>query len=360
MVKSTELYDVLEVSVDASSAEIRRAYYVKARESHPDRGGDEELFKRVLVAYEVLSDEDKRAAYDQNGMNNDVDGNDPTALFGALFGRGKFAAFFGEPDIRAMMGGDGATSPEEQLIAEEERLMALIARLQEILQPLLDGRSDQFDAAMAPRLKELEEEVNGPALMKFLGYTYLNEAKKAGGGLGGFFAGVSEKGHIIKEAFSMGKGLVRVLRADAKMQSAIQSENLSVDEQEEAIRRHAQNMENEGKNMFYKQMKLMVEMTVRRVCDNVLNDPMLKGPDRRDERRKLTEAVRRLGSVLQLAGQAAEAREAARVASTPSASASSSASSPNSTKPAASSAAAAAAAAPANDDAPPEDLGGLD
>ena len=172
----------------------------------------------------------------------------------------------------------------------------------------------------------------------------------------------------------MGKGLVRVLRADAKMQSAIQSESLSVDEQEDAIRRHAQSMENEGKNIFYKQMKFMVEMTVRRVCDNVLNDPLLKAADRREERRRTTEAVRRLGTVLQSAGLAAEAREAAKAATAPkpapkpassagapsgTAAASSSASSASATS-SSGAASAAAAAASAAEAAPTEDLGGLD
>ncbi len=62
-----DLYAILEVSSDASEAEIKRAYRRRAREAHPDAGGDEEEFKAVTHAYEVLSDPAKRDRYDRFG-----------------------------------------------------------------------------------------------------------------------------------------------------------------------------------------------------------------------------------------------------------------------------------------------------
>ena len=58
-------YDILEVSPDATAAEIRRAYRALAVRYHPDKnptGG--EMFRRIAEAYETLSDDDRRAAYD--------------------------------------------------------------------------------------------------------------------------------------------------------------------------------------------------------------------------------------------------------------------------------------------------------
>ena len=66
-----DLYDVLGVSRTASADEITKAYRKLARQHHPDRNpGDkaaEAKFKDVAAAYEILSDKQKRAQYDQFG-----------------------------------------------------------------------------------------------------------------------------------------------------------------------------------------------------------------------------------------------------------------------------------------------------
>lgn len=62
------LYKILDVSQDADPDEIKKAYRRKAQQCHPDKeNGDEELFKKVKEAYEVLSDELKRKHYDETG-----------------------------------------------------------------------------------------------------------------------------------------------------------------------------------------------------------------------------------------------------------------------------------------------------
>lgn len=57
-------YETLGVSEDASKDEIKKAYRRLAMKLHPDKGGDPEQFKKVSEAYEVLSDDDRRAEYD--------------------------------------------------------------------------------------------------------------------------------------------------------------------------------------------------------------------------------------------------------------------------------------------------------
>ena len=76
---SQDLYDLLGVDRDADADAIKKAYRRLARQLHPDVNPDpetQERFKEVSRAYEVLSDPQKRAAYDRGG--------DP---FGGLRGR---------------------------------------------------------------------------------------------------------------------------------------------------------------------------------------------------------------------------------------------------------------------------------
>lgn len=69
MVKETKLYDVLGVKPDASDNELKKAYRKMALKFHPDKPtGDTEKFKEISEAYDLLSDGDKRALYDQYGL----------------------------------------------------------------------------------------------------------------------------------------------------------------------------------------------------------------------------------------------------------------------------------------------------
>lgn len=66
---AVDLYAVLGIPHNASQAEIKKAFLLLARQTHPDigkeRGGDAEKFKRVKAAYDILSEPSKRAQYDR-------------------------------------------------------------------------------------------------------------------------------------------------------------------------------------------------------------------------------------------------------------------------------------------------------
>jgi DnaJ-class molecular chaperone len=76
-----DLYAVLGIARTATADEIRKAYRKLARETHPDvKPNDpkaEERFKEVSFAYEVLSDPEKRARYDEFGVEGLAEGFDP-------------------------------------------------------------------------------------------------------------------------------------------------------------------------------------------------------------------------------------------------------------------------------------------
>jgi len=96
-----DYYEILGVAKNASDEEIKKAYRKLAMKFHPDRNPDdkgaEEKFKEAKLAYEILSDADKRSAYDQFGHA----GVDPQAGMGGGFGRNSgfadaFSDIFGD------------------------------------------------------------------------------------------------------------------------------------------------------------------------------------------------------------------------------------------------------------------------
>ena len=103
-----DLYEVLGVERDASEEDIKKAYRHKARQEHPDAGGDSEEFKEVTAAYEVLKNPEARANYDRygdpRGPGGGGGGGDPFAGFGDL--QDLIDAFFGGG--MGGMGGAGA------------------------------------------------------------------------------------------------------------------------------------------------------------------------------------------------------------------------------------------------------------
>lgn len=118
-----DFYDILGISKGASAAEIKKAYRKKAIEFHPDKNpGDttaEENFKKAAEAYEVLSDPNKKARYDQyghqafeggggfggGGMNMDDIFSQFGDIFGGAFGGGGgFSGFGGGGRSRTVKG----------------------------------------------------------------------------------------------------------------------------------------------------------------------------------------------------------------------------------------------------------------
>lgn len=66
------LYEILGLYPDATEEEIKDAYRRNSMIHHPDReGGDEETFKQVKAAYEVLSDPERRKRYDETGQTEE-------------------------------------------------------------------------------------------------------------------------------------------------------------------------------------------------------------------------------------------------------------------------------------------------
>lgn len=95
-----DYYSILGVKKDATADEIKRAYRKLAHEHHPDKGGNTDRFKEINEAYQVLSDSQKRTAYDQFGTA-DFGGNgfNYEDLFRQGGRSGGFSGFGGFGDV---------------------------------------------------------------------------------------------------------------------------------------------------------------------------------------------------------------------------------------------------------------------
>ena len=109
-----DYYETLGIAKGANADEIKKAYRRKAKELHPDRNADnpasEGLFKEANEAYEVLKNNDKKAAYDRYGHAAFEGGG------GKPGGQGDFSSAFSDvfDDLFGGMGGRGGSGGGRQ------------------------------------------------------------------------------------------------------------------------------------------------------------------------------------------------------------------------------------------------------
>ena len=127
MAEKRDYYEVLGLGKDASEEDIKKAFRQQAKKNHPDVNPDdkgaETRFKEINEAYEVLSDSEKKARYDQYGHA----GVDPNFSAGGCFGG--FGGFGGmDFDLGdlfgSIFGGGGSTSRSRNAPRKGERVRA--------------------------------------------------------------------------------------------------------------------------------------------------------------------------------------------------------------------------------------------
>ena len=93
-VDTTKYYKILGVEKNATQDDLRRAYRKLVKTKHPDKGGNQKEFQEIQVAYDTLSDENKRKVYDEygeEGIKEGMDNSGPSDIFDILRGKSKNA-----------------------------------------------------------------------------------------------------------------------------------------------------------------------------------------------------------------------------------------------------------------------------
>ena len=157
-VKDREFYDLLGVSTAASAGDIKKAYYKEARKCHPDKNPDDPeaavKFQRLGQAYQILSNEQSRAAYDKNGKPDssspEMAGEiDPLVFFNVMFGSHLVEPYVGELWIATTADTMMRDAMEQQANMSEEMTEEEAARM-------LAGRASGEEMTLKQRRREVK------------------------------------------------------------------------------------------------------------------------------------------------------------------------------------------------------------
>ena len=290
-VKDPEYYDVLGVPVDATSGQIKKAYYISARKYHPDKNPSEEakqIFQSIGEAYQVLSNEKLRKVYDKegkDGLSGDktevAAGNvDPSLVFTFLFGNDSFEDIVGRLHLVTQTLVGGSCNPEQfprtQMIElERRRVIRLAVSLRGRIQAFVEGDEEGAEAMWKSKGAELVEVRYGEQILNTVGKCYVLVAKEVLGNWSEGFDAKMQAGQMKMDA-----GMKAAQAAQGTHEATTQGGG-----DEDALPHMVE--------MMWNMTVIDISSTIREVVMKVLKDASVSD----DIRNKRAVAVQKLGDI---------------------------------------------------------------
>eukprot|EP01066_Platyproteum_vivax_P015936 Platyproteum_vivax@DN6970_c0_g2_i2.p1 len=218
--KETETARPERVATNANDAQIKRAYYVKARECHPDKHPNDpeanQKFQDIGHAYQILSNAQTRDKYDTEGRQAAEESSGPALdaglVFTMLFGSEVLEPYIGKLQMASFveqMENGKAMSESKWSNNQTHRQVLLAKLLRDRIAPFVDNYNDE--AAIKTWKEEMTKEANalvkvsfGVAIVDLVGWSYINRAKEHLGEQKNWLGGTSARNAYRKKAWQTG------------------------------------------------------------------------------------------------------------------------------------------------------------
>ncbi|KAK9171019.1 X-domain of DnaJ-containing family protein [Cryptosporidium meleagridis] len=260
-VVDTTYYDLLSVSPSAGADEIRRQYYRKAKQYHPDKNPDDadakDKFQKLGEAYQILADPERRKRYDEYGIGvtYDMPVIDSNLIFTILFGSDSLEKYVGKLKMVSLVeiattnngqNSAGNSIEMEQAIGNEQnkRTILLAMEMRKKITPVLG----EFDAEKSVPIETSEILINWresisqeakslcnnsfcDAMVEAIGWSYENYGSQYLGkidtflGIGGKYAKLQAKTRNVASTWKMASTAIRTAMAAQSLQSSVKKKS---------------------------------------------------------------------------------------------------------------------------------------